>query len=67
MNFRFSLSVAQTSNSIAERHFRTKLKRNQLPQLKFHKTMQTPHFCDFRQKKRVNNLQKKASIYQYYD
>ena len=46
-NFRIELfdSVeAQRNSAIAERHFRTELKRNLTSAIKFHNTMQIPHF-----------------------
>ena len=49
-NFRnelFDSVEAQHNSAIAEGHFRTKLKRNTIPQLKFHNTMQIPHFLQF--------------------
>ena len=47
LNELFNSVKAQRNSAIAERHFRTKLKRNQLPQLKFLDTMQIPHFFRF--------------------
>ena len=69
-NFRielFDLVEAQRTSAIAERHFRTKLKRNLTSAFENsqHNT-NTAFFCDFRQK-RGHNLQKKTDIYQNYD
>ena len=53
-NFRnelFDSVEAQRNSAIAERHFRTKLKRNLTSQSKFYTTMQIPHFLQFETKK----------------
>ena len=51
-------------NTILERHFRTKLKRNLTFAIKI---SQHNVFCNFKVKKRVNNLLKKVEIYQCYN
>ena len=49
-NFRnelFDSVEAQRNSAIAERHFRTKLRRNPTSQSKFHNAMQIMHFLQF--------------------
>ena len=75
MNFFIQLKRSATSamnfliqlkrNAIAEWHFRTKLKRNLTFATKISQhTANTAFFAIF-DRKRVNNLLKKADIYQY--
>ena len=71
-NFRnelFDLVKAQRNSAIAEWYFRTKLKCNLTSSIEIlQHNSKTAFFCDFRQKKNtVNNLLKKADIYQYSD
>ena len=69
-NFRtklFDSVEAQRNSAIAERHFRTKLKRNLTSAIEIlQHTANTAIFAIFG-RKRLNNLLKKADIYQYYD
>ena len=63
----FDLPEAQRNSAIVERHFRTKLKRNPTSAIEISQhNANAAFFCDFRQKK-INNLLKKADIYQCYD
>ena len=63
----FDSVEAQRNSAIAERHFRTKLKRNLTSAIEISQTMEIPHFFAILGKKRVNNLLNKVGIYQNYD
>ena len=68
-NFRkvlFDLVEAQRNYAIAERHFRTKLKRNLTSAIEISQCSANTAFFAILGRKRVNNLLK-ADIYQYYD
>ena len=68
-NFRnelFDSVEAQRNSAIAERHFRTKLKRNLTYAIEISQHNANTSFFAFFDK-RVNNLLKKADIYQYFD
>ena len=67
-NFRNELldSVeAQRNSAIAERHFRTKLKRNQASAIEISQHIANTAFFAILHRKRMNNLLKKADIYHY--
>ena len=69
-NFRnelFNSAEAQRDSAIAERHFCTKLKRNLTSAIETSQHNANTAFFAMLDSKRVNNLQKKADIYQYYD
>ena len=69
-NFRnkiFDSVKAQRNFAIAERHFCAKLKRNLISAIEISQNnAHTAYFAIF-DRKRTNNLLKKADIYQYYD
>ena len=60
-------NLVQRNSAIAERHFRTKLKRNLTPAIEISQHNANTAFFSILDTKRVNNLPKKADIYQYYD
>ena len=69
-NFRkklFDSVEAQRNSAIAERHFRTKLKRNLTSAIEISQPKANTRFFAILDKKRANNLQKKVDIYQYSD
>ena len=67
LNELFESVEAQRNSAIAERHFRTKLKRNLTFAIEISQhNANIALFFDFRQK-RVYNLLKKTDIYQNYD
>ena len=63
MNFLIQLK----RTAIAERHFRTKLKRNLTSAIEISQHTANTAFLAIFGRKRVNNLPKKADIYQCYD
>ena len=63
MNFLIQLK----RSAIAERHFRTKLKRNLTSAIEISRHNTNTAFFEILDRKRVNTLLKKAGIYQYYD
>ena len=69
-NFRnelFDSVEAQRNSAIAERHFRTKLKRNLTFTIEISQHNANTAFFAILDRKRVNDLLKKADIYQNYD
>ena len=69
-NFRnelFHSVEAQRNFAIAERHFRTKLKRNLTSAIEISQHKANTTFFATLDKKRANNLLNKANIYQYCD
>ena len=69
-NFRnelFNSFETQRNSAIAERHFRTKSKRNLTSAIEISQHNAKTAFFAILDRKRVNNLLKKADIYQYYD
>ena len=69
-NFRnelFDSVEAQRNSAIAERHFRTKLKRNPTSAIEISQHNANTAFFAILDRKRVNNLLNKPDIYQYYD
>ena len=69
-NFReelFDSVEAQRNSAIAERYFRTKLKRNLTSAIEFLQHNADSAFFAILDWKRVNNLLNKPEIYQYYD
>ena len=70
LNFRnelFDSVEAQRSSAIAERYFRTKLKRNLSSTIEILQHNANTAFFAVLDWKRVNNLLNKPEIYQYYD
>ena len=69
-NFRnelFDSVEAQRNSAIAERHFRTKLKRNLTSAIEISQHNANTAFFAILDWKRVNTLLNKPDIYQYYD
>ena len=69
-NFRnefFDSVEAQRNSAIAERYFRTKLKRNLTSAIEISQHNANTSFFAILDQKRVNNLLNKPEIYQYYD
>ena len=69
-NFRnelFDSVEAHRNSAIAERHFRTKSKRNLTSAMKVSQHNVNSAFFAILDRKRVNNLLKKADIYHSYD
>ena len=69
-NFRnelFDSVEAQRNSAIAVRYFRTKSKRNLTSATKISRHNANTAFFAILDRKRANNLLKKAGIYQYYD
>ena len=69
-NFRnelFDSVEAQRNSAIAERHFCTKLERNLTPTIEISQHNENTSLFTILDRKSVNNLLKKADIYQYYD
>ena len=69
-NFRnelFDSVEAQRNSAIAERYFRTKLKRNLTSAIEISQHNVNTAFFAILDWKRVNNLLNKPKIYQYYD
>ena len=69
-NFRndlFDSVEAQRNSAIAERHYCTKLKRNLTSTIEISQQNANTAFFAILGKKRVNNLLKKAGIYQNYN
>ena len=69
-NFRnelFDSVKAQRNSAIAERYFRTKLKRNLTSAIEISQHNANTAFFAILDWKRVNNLLNKPEIYQYYD
>ena len=69
-NFRnelFDSVEAQRNSAIAERYFRTKLKRNLTSAIEISQHNGNTAFFAILNWKRVNNLLNKPEIYQYYD
>ena len=69
-NFRnelFDSVEAQRNSAIAERYFRTKLKRNLTSAIEISQHNANTAFFAILDWKRVNNLLNKPKIYQYYD
>ena len=69
-NFRnelFDSVKAQSNSAIAERHFRTKLKRNLTSATEISQHNANTAFFAILDRKRANNLLKKVDNYQYYD
>ena len=68
-NLSFLISEAQPSflNELAERYFRTKLKRKLTSAITISQHNANTAFFEILNKKRVNNLLKKADSNQYYD
>ena len=68
-NLSFLISEAQPSflNELAERYFRTKLKRKLTSAIRISQHNANTAFFEILNKKRVNNLLKKADSNQYYD
>ena len=66
-NERFNSVEARRNSAIAKRHFRTKLKRNLTSAIEISQHNANTTFFAILDRKRVNNLPKKANIYQYYD
>ena len=67
-NFRnelFDSAEAQHNSAMAEWHFRTKLKRNLTSKIVISRDNANTAFFAILNRKRVNNLLKKAGIYQY--
>ena len=62
----FDSVEVQRNSVIAERHFRTKLKRNLTFAIEISRHDSNAAFFANLYRKRVNNLLKKAFIYQYY-
>ena len=69
-NFRnelFDSVEAQRNSAIAERYFRTKLKRNLTSAIEISQHNANTAFFAILDWKRINNLLNKPEIYQYYD
>ena len=69
-NFRnkfFDSVETQRNSAIAERHFRTKLKRNLNSSIEISQHNANTTFFAILDEKRINNLLKTADIYQHYN